>query len=310
MKPSKRRVEPNILNHCYQRTVDRVLIFYCISDYLVFFTTLCVTARQHKIRILAASLMPDHIHLSVVEERKGELSAFVREYTSRFSRMHNRTCHFQGNFFESPFGSVLKRGDKNVRSNLIYVGNNAPERRLCKNAEEYRWNFLAYAINAHPFSDELIVRRASPTLRRARLSVLAMFRKERPIPYRMLQNWFSRLSREEKEQLTDFIINTYNVIDYASAISFFKSYGNMLLAMHSTTGSEYEIKEYFNGRSDAHYAMMASYLLKHFHLNDIHDILALPIAEKSKIFVHLCNVTDALPNQIAAFLRIPLEYKR
>ena len=109
--------------------------------------------------------------------------------------------------------------------------------------------------------------------------------------------------------MTDYIVDTYNVIDYASAISYFTSYENMLLAMHSNTGGEYEIKEVFNGRSDVHYAIMASYLLNHFHLNDIHDILSLPIVERSKIFVHLCNVTDARPNQIAAFLRIPLEYK-
>ncbi len=303
----KRRIVRNVLHHCYQRTVDGVIIFYCISDYLVFYTILCTVARKYKVRILAVSLMADHIHLSVIEERKGDLSAFFQEYTSRFSRVHNQVCHRKGSLFESRYGCATKSGDKKARTNLIYVGNNGPERRLCRRAEEYRWNFLAYAISDHPFSEKYVAKNASGTLRSARKTIESKQKRGLPLTYKLLQFLFSHLNRVEKEQLVDYIICQYNVLDYGSAIKFFDSYENMLSAMHASTGSEYDLNEVFVGKSDVHYARMSMLVLNELGLEDVHDVLSLSLAEKFRVFQLLSNKTDAFPEQIAAFLRMPLE---
>lgn len=306
MNTKKRFVPTDVLIHCYQRTVNGFLIFYSISDYLVFFTILCTTAKKYKVRILSVCLMVDHIHLSIIEERKGDLSNFVRDYSKTFSFFHNRTCHHTGAFFESPFGSAPKFGDKKVRTNLVYVGNNAPERHLCQKAEDYRWNFLAYAANDHPFSERLFLDKASHALRSIRRRILSLYNKNLPLSYDFLQSSFSSLDRKEKEQLADWIVKTYNVIDYGSAIRYFKSYEDMLTAMHANIGSEHDIKEVFTGKSDAHYARMTAILLKEERFQDIHDMLALDIKEKFRLFLLLHRKTDALPKQIAAFLRMPL----
>lgn len=306
MNTKKRFVPTDVLIHCYQRTVNGFLIFYSISDYLVFFTILCTTAKKYKVRVLSVCLMVDHIHLSIIEERKGDLSNFVRDYSKTFSFFHNRTCHHTGAFFESPFGSAPKFGDKKVRTNLVYVGNNAPERHLCQKAEDYRWNFLAYAANDHPFSERLFLDKASHALRSIRRRILSLYNKNLPLSYDFLQSSFSSLDRKEKEQLADWIVKTYNVIDYGSAIRYFKSYEDMLTAMHANIGSEHDIKEVFTGKSDAHYARMTAILLKEEGFQDIHDMLALDIKEKFRLFLLLHRKTDALPKQIAAFLRMPL----
>ncbi len=306
MNTKKRFVPTDVLIHCYQRTVNGFLIFYSISDYLVFFTILCTTAKKYKVRVLSVCLMVDHIHLSIIEERKGDLSNFVRDYSKTFSFFHNQTCHHTGAFFESPFGSAPKFGDKKVRTNLVYVGNNAPERHLCQKAEDYRWNFLAYAANDHPFSERLFLDKASHALRSIRRRILALYKKNLPLSYDFLRSSFSSLDRKEKEQLADWIVKTYNVIDYGSAIRYFKSYEDMLTAMHANIGSEHDIKEVFTGKSDAHYARMTAILLKEEGFQDIHDMLALDIKEKFRLFLLLHRKTDALPKQIAAFLRMPL----
>ncbi len=80
----------------------------------------------------------------------------------------------------------------------------------------------------------------------------------------------------------------------------------MLTAMHANIGSEHDIKEVFTGKSDAHYARMTAILLKEEGFQDIHDMLALDIKEKFRLFLLLHRKTDALPKQIAAFLRMPL----
>ena len=309
MKAKKRCVPKDVLIHCYQRTLNSYLIFYSISDYLVFFTILCTTAKKYKVRILSVCLMVDHIHLSVIEERKGDLSNFVRDYTKTFSFFHNRTCHHTGAFFESPFGSAPKFGEKKVRTNLVYVGNNAPERHLCRKAEEYRWNFLAYAVSAHPFSEELVVGKASRALQRVRRRILSLYHKNLPLSYTFLQSASKCLNKKERAQLVDFVVTTYNVIDYASAVQFFTSYSDMLTAMHANVGSEHDIQEVFVGKSDAHYARMTAILLNEEGFADIHDVLALSQEEKFRLFLLLSRKTDALPRQIAAYLRMPISFR-
>ena len=307
---SRRRIVREVLHHCYQRTVDRVLIFYCVSDFLVFFTVLSVVASKHKVRLLSLCLMADHLHLSIIEEGKGELTTFVRDYSSRFSRLHNQVCHCSGPLFEPQFGCAPKMGDKRARTNLIYVGNNAPERRLCKNAEEYRWNFLAYAVSDHPFSDKYVSRKASYALNNARKVVLSRHERGLPLSYELLKNLFFPLCKKEKDQLVDIIVSTYNMLDYPSAIRFFDSYDAMLTAMHASTGSEYDLNEMFIGKSDVYYAKMSAFIVGELGFQDVHDVLALSVDEKFIIFQRLLRMTDAFPEQIAAFLRMPLQWAK
>ena len=42
MKNDSRKFKPGVLIHCYQNTFEGYLLFYTISDYLVYFTILCV----------------------------------------------------------------------------------------------------------------------------------------------------------------------------------------------------------------------------------------------------------------------------
>ena len=306
MKTS-RRFSRGVLNHVYQRTVNGFVIFYCISDYLVYFTTLCVIAPKYRVKLLMVSLMPDHIHLGVIADRAKDLSGFMQEVSKYFAFNHNEVCHHSGSLFQRPFGSAPKYGDKAVRTILIYIANNGPERKLVNNAEDYRWSFVAYAASDHPFSEKLVIRRASSRMRRALSEVKATYAKGRPMDYWQLKRLFSSLCRKEQEQLTDFIINTYNVIDYKAAIMYFGDYDKMLLAMHSTTGSEYDINEVVVGKDDRCYANMTAICMKELRLKDIHDVLALDDEAKMEVF-HLLNAkTDALLEQICAFLRIPFK---
>jgi len=167
MKGQNRKCLPGIPNHCYQRTINGFLIFYNLYDYLLFYTLFCVVTLRFDIIVLKLSLMPDHYHLAVIARNRKELSRFIQELISLFSRENNQQRGKKGPFFESPFGSVPKKGEKKVRSTIIYLDNNPVERHVCQRAEEYRWNFLAYAENSHPYSEPIRLSKASAPLRRA-----------------------------------------------------------------------------------------------------------------------------------------------
>ena len=46
MKKS-RKFYKDIINHCYQRTADNGVLFYTVSDHLVYFTLYCVLAKKY-----------------------------------------------------------------------------------------------------------------------------------------------------------------------------------------------------------------------------------------------------------------------
>ena len=286
---------------------DRGVLFYTFSDHLVYFTQYCVMARKYGIRVLALCQMSDHIHDSVIADCKKDLDLFKQESLSWFALRRNGRCGVKGAVFECSYGSAPKIGDKNVRTNLIYVGNNPVERKLVSVAEKYQWNYLAYAVSDHPFSEKLVVRNVSWPLRKAVMEVKAQAQASRPMNYVMTDRLFAPLDRKERLQLVDFIITTYNVIDYEETIGYFDTYDKMLIAMHATTGSEHDLNEVFIGKSDAHYNRMSSILLREGTVKDIHDILTLSVDRKFELFLFLQRETEATPEQIAAFLHMPLK---
>ena len=293
-----------MITHCYQRTIDRFLIFYSVRDFIVFFSILSVAARRRRIRIYKLCLMPDHYHIALSAGSAKDLILFIQELTSRFARAQNIELNRKGSLFERPFGHATKKLEKSARSTLIYIDNNPVERHLCKHAEEYRWNFLAYARSKHPFSPKMVRSKESKTLRQMLSGIDNLSASGKPVTYDFLKFYFSKLSREEKLQAVDYIISQYNVIDYEAAVRFFGTYENMLTAEHATTGSEYDLKEVFTGRSDACYARLTRMILRETGVADIHEILAWPQKKKSELYARLLGRTDATREQLFAYLRI------
>lgn len=300
----RRKLFKEVLYHCYQRTADRGILFYTVSDHLVFFTVYCTLARKWGIRVLALCQMPDHIHDSVQGRHAADIGSFKREANAAFARRWNRRCSRRGTVMESPFSCAPKVGDKIIRTNLIYVGNNPVERSLAGKAELYRWNYLAYAVSDHPFSDQLVLRKARWSLLKAVREVKAMRQNERPLEYAQLQRMFTPLDERERRQLVDFIISSYNVIDYQETLRYFGGYEEFLTALHATTGSEYDILEEQTGKSDRHYQRMSAALIEAGILQDLHVLPGLCADEKYRLFLFLRDKVSAPGAQIAKFLHV------
>lgn len=296
----------DILNHCYQRSADGGVLFYTTRDHLVYFTLYCVLARKYRIQVLALCQMPDHIHDAVVAKRLKDLVGFKRELNSRFAKMYNAESGIKGPVFEMPFGSAPKKGAKAARTNIIYIVNNPVERQLVSMAEKYRWNYLAYIPTSHPFSDPLVIRRASKPMRAAVRMVKAQYRSGLPLNYTLIRNLTGELTPPELQQFTDFVISTYNVIDYPAAVRFFDNYADMMKSIQANTGSEYDLNEVFVGKSDKPYAQMTQILLEECDFEDIHQILSLDNEEKWKLFDILRKHTFVMGAQIASYLHLPL----
>lgn len=306
MKGRYRVFKAGALHHIYQRTYEGYLIFYSARDFLVFFTLFCTIARKYNIKVLGLCLMYDHIHVLVEAPSKTVLSSFVQEYTCRFSRQRNTHYRRKGPFFQRRFGSAPKSGEKKARTAIAYLYNNPVEKKLSNRPEEFQWCFLAYAHNAYPFSKPLKLSTASRKMRRAITEVKALRAADVPLTYEFIERVTKDMSIVEIRQLTDFIISQYNCIDYRELTSYYADFQKMLLAIHSNTGSEYDIKEKVSTDSDAIFKKMVSIIRRMTSYPDMTEVLSLPDLEKRRLAWLLSAETGASPYQIAKFLHLCL----
>jgi len=291
------------VGHIFQRARSGFVVFYSVKDSLVFFTIFSMTAAKHRIRVLGFCLMYNHIHVLVEAEDHKAIARFMQELCSKFSRTYNIRHGLKGSLF-STYGLSNKRGDKQVRTSLAYLYNNPVEDRICKRAEDWRWNFLAYAESRHPYSDKLIHREASVSMRKALSRVKMLHAHGMPLSYEVLDDLFLSLNVSEKKQLVDFIVKEYSVVDFKKAIGYYGSYGNMLTAFSSNTGSEYDIREPHDPHSGEDYKKMTHYLASDERFTGIGDVLGLSADKRIDYLNELVNACGVSIEHARKFLRI------
>lgn len=295
------------VQHVYQKHHCGFIIFYSVKDCLVFFTMFSIAACRFGVKILGLCIMVDHIHVLVDAPNNKHLGKFVRYYTTWFSRAYNKWHGLKGQLFKRPFGFASKCRSKDIRSAIAYLYNNPVEKQLCDRPEQSMWNFLAYGASHNPFSEPLMLDRVSAPLRRAVQKVRSFRSADIPISYRQLNKMFFSLDRKEKMQLTDFIISTYNCVDYESAAYYFGSYAEMIAAINTSKGSEYAIKEDFLSGSDRIYARMTNFLLQSGVIDSIDSLLHLPFEKRRELMDALAIYTGAGQKKVAKYLHINLE---
>jgi len=303
----RRRFLEDEVHHIYQRTINRFNIFYDLEDYLVYYTIFSIAARQYEVTILGLCLMFDHIHMLIKSDARVRMSEFVRQVTCMFAREQNNEVGRKGSLFQARFGSAPKKGLKLLRTAIAYLFNNPVEKRLCSRAEEYQWNFLAYALSPHPFSDPLILGRASLSLKRAVKEVDLAESEDRHLRYVQLKRLLSKLDEREKMQLVDHIISIYKPFDYEEVIACYGSYEDMLTAINSNTGSEYDIKEDRYRFSDMEYVRMAEILYTTEGIKELRKVTCLEMDQKMRLAELLSRRLSCGNLPIAKFLHIDVE---
>lgn len=300
----KRIVAPGEVHHVYQKTENAGLLFYTVSDYIVFFTLFCSIANRLEIQVLALCPMPDHLHHLTVISSYRQLSYFVQQYTQLFAQLWNKSRGVKGQLFHHNFGSSIKKGNKSVRTALAYNYNNAVERKLVEKAEDYRWNYLPYARSDAPFAPKLIPSEASRAMQRVLKEVKDCHRLGKYLCYAQLDRWQKQLTPVEWQQLVDYIVSLWNVVDFTAASAYYGSMETMIRAFHDNSGSEYDIPEDWDPYSDEVYADCTRILLSGKHVDDLREIPSLPEERKQQLYWLLQRRTTARPKQICKYLHL------
>ena len=274
----KRRVYSGRVHHICQQSIGGAVVFYTLSDYLVYFTIYCTVARRYGIPVLAVCPMADHTHNTVIAPDSVTLS---------------------------------KLGNKQVKTALNYNYNNPVERKMVEKAEDYRWNFLRYAREKNPYSAPAGKKTVSPRFRGITREIQRIFLGNGYLHYAQLDRWRKLLDEKSFQQLVDYAISLWNIIDYEELIHYYGSYETLLRSLHDNTGSEYDIKEERDPYSDDVYNECSKILLKEGVVTNLFEIPVLPENIKEEAMDVLRRRTSARPRQIEKFLHMtPLRSAR
>ena len=208
------------------------------------------------------------------------------------------------------YGNAVKSSDKKVRTCIAYNYNNSVEKGLFGRAEQDRWNFLAYIVSDHPFSEPIRLDCASKHLRSALKEVDKYVKDQAYLNYPTIRRLFKNISDKEKEQLIDYIISRYLPVDKDALLSFYKGYDEMLMAINSNTGAEYDIKEEFNADSDSVYTQMLELIGNSSYAAKPHSVIMADEEKKKQIASVLKQRTVAKDYQIARVLHTDCQRNR
>ena len=248
--------------------------------------------------------MFDHIHHLIKVKDKETMGKFVGVTTSTFAMAYNRDSGRKGPLFWKAFGNASKRKDKDVRSSIAYNYNNSAEKKLFARAEQDRWNFLAYIDSTHPFSKEIDRKSASKKLLGSMDTAFLYHARNEYLDYPVVRRLFQGLEADEQEQLLDFIISLYLPIDKEALLRFYRSYDDMVLAINSNTGSEYDINEFFDPESHQGFVRMLEVTAHSSFADDPRSVILAPDGQKRQIADRLRKLTGASIGQIKRFLHM------
>ena len=121
-----------------------------------------------------------------------------------------------------------------------------------------------------------------------------------------INNLANDLSDKEIEMVTDHIISTYYPFDTNTLMSFYNSYHDMINAMRSSAGNEYDIKEKYYLGTDAVYGEMANIVENTLNIKPVRRITTFNLDDKFAIAKLLQKSTMASTLQISKFLHMKI----
>jgi putative transposase len=130
--------------HVLNRANRKATVFHDPSDYAAFMK-LIVKAQDHiELALLAACLMPNHVHFVMRPAHDGDISRWMQWLFTTHARHYHEKYATTGHVWQGRFKHVPVQGDQHLLTVFRYVERNALRARLVARAEEWRWGSLAW----------------------------------------------------------------------------------------------------------------------------------------------------------------------
>lgn len=133
-----RTISESGIYHVVSRGSGRQLIFEDDADRMSLISTLGESARRAGVDILGWCLMPNHVHL-ILLDRERHLSDVMQRVLTSYARRFNRRTGHVGHVFQGRFSSAPIEGERYLLAAVRYLHLNPERAGICP-AEQYDWS--------------------------------------------------------------------------------------------------------------------------------------------------------------------------
>ena len=147
MPRNARCVLPETPYHVTQRGTNGQRVFFQNSDREMYLRLLSRNLCGAGVRVLAYTLMTNHVHAVVVPERADSLAVLFRRVHGRYAQYVNTRRGRSGHLWQGRFYSCPLEG-AHISTALRYVEENPCRAAMVGRAEEYRWSSAAVHFGA------------------------------------------------------------------------------------------------------------------------------------------------------------------
>ena len=133
---------PNHYYHVLNRANRGMEIFHCSADYLAFIRLIERAQERVELSLVAACLMPNHVHLVVRPNGANDIPNWMRWLFTTHVRHYHEKYKTTGRLWQGRYKAFLVMDDHYLLTLIRYVERNAARKNLVERAEDWRWGSL------------------------------------------------------------------------------------------------------------------------------------------------------------------------
>ncbi len=119
-------------------------LFHDRADYIAFLWLLAEAFDDFDVPVLAACVMPNHLHLVMRPRRDGDLARWAHWLFTTHARRYHKKYETTGRVWQGRFRASLAQEDRHLLILLRYVERNALGSNLVTRAEDWEWGSLRW----------------------------------------------------------------------------------------------------------------------------------------------------------------------
>jgi putative transposase len=144
MPRTARAIVAGYCYHVINRGNRKSRVFHERADYEQFLALIALAQQRVHVPILAACVMPNHLHLVVRPAESGDLARWMHWAFTTHVRWSHKKYSTTGRVWQGRFKAFPIQQDRHLLTVMRYVERNALRATLCERAEDWEWGSLAW----------------------------------------------------------------------------------------------------------------------------------------------------------------------
>jgi len=144
MPRTSRAIVANCCYHVFNRGNNRMRLFHDRTDFIAFLWLLAESFDEFEVPVLAACVMPNHLHLVMQPRRDGDIAKWAHWLFTTHARRYHKKYETCGRVWQGRFKASLAQADAHLLILLRYVERNALRSNLVRRAEDWEWGSLRW----------------------------------------------------------------------------------------------------------------------------------------------------------------------